>query len=279
MMKGISFFLVCCLALNGVLFASVPHKLHRYKDQPRYKDAKFVAQKKPGHFELIGAGGIAKLNAGNPTLGITSSETDTLHQTNSSSWNTLAGQLGLGYVYYFRNLDLNNGSVQWFKNIEPQLNVYQLSTNSIKGNVWRFNNPSFSQLTFDIPIHSTRLMLDAALNIVSWKKISLYGIGGIGNAWTRVGFSERANDSVNCADQQVSLKDKTTSSFAWEAGAGMRFDFNDRVGLSFEYLYTDLGHVQTSATGSSGTITAPVLGAAKFGLKAQTAFLGLHIAL
>ena len=201
--KGLS-YLACYLAANAA-FASTPAKTlptqkHEYKHtylikgEPHYKGA-FQPEKPRNHFEVIGAGGIAKLNAGNSQLGVTSSETDTLHQTNSNSWNTLAGQLGVGYVYYFRNAQQYPEHVQWFSSIEPQLNLYQLSSNSIDGNVLRFNNPNFNQLTYDIPFHSTRLMLDAALTVATWKKLSLYAIAGIGNAWNRASYSDTSNQA------------------------------------------------------------------------------------
>jgi len=249
---------------------------HRYKGERVYKDAMPV---KHNHFEVIGALGIAKLNQGNSTIGVTSSETDGLVQTNSNSWNTFAAQLGAGYIYYFRNTPIKTGQVQWFQSIEPQLNIYQLSSNSIRGNVWRFNDPDFIQLNYDIPIHSTRLMLDAALDVATWKKLSIYAKGGIGEARTRVGYSDAYNASSGCTDQNLSLSSRTNSTFAWEAGAGFRFDFNQRIGVSLEYLYADLGKVKTSATGSSGTITSPMIVPAQFTLRTQTALLGLHVAI
>ena len=286
-MKELPFLLLCCLAFNGSGFAeSVPVKKQVQKPEHKYgykgegyKDAVLAKEKTPGHFEVIGALGIAKLDAGNSTLGVTSSETDRLVQTNGNNWNTLAGQLGAGYVYYFRNAQRYSDHVQWFPSIEPELNLYYLSSNSIKGNVWRFNSPAFNDLTFDIPIRSTRLMLDAALTVAAWKKLSIYAIGGIGNVWNRVGYSDTDNSGNPCPDQRLKLNSNTNSHFAWEAGAGLAFAFNDRVALSLEYLYASLGTVETAATGNTGTITAPVIVPAHFNLKSQTGLLGLHIAL
>ena len=284
-MKGLPYLLLS-LALSGSVLASVPvkkhHGHHGYKGEGLYKGEVFAPEQPRNHFEIIGAPGIARLSAGNSELGVTSSETDRLVQTNSNAWNTLAGQLGFGYVYYFGHAQKYSDCVQWFPSIEPELNVYYLSSNSIKGDVWRFDNSAFNDLTFDIPLRSTRLMLDAALTVASWKQISIYAIGGIGNAWNRIGYSDKDNDNGDvtdtCPEQRLSLNNRSQSKFVWEAGAGATYAFNDRFGLSLEWLYTNLGNVRTSGSGDTATITAPVIVPAHFNLKSQTLLLGLHIA-
>lgn len=237
-------------------------------------------QKAKNHFEVIAGLGIAKLNAGNSELGVTSSETDKLVQTNPNAWNTFGAQLGVGYIHYFGDARQYADKVQWFPSIEPEVNLYYLSSSSIKGDVWRFNDPNFNQLKYDIPLHSTRLMLDAALTVASWKKLSVYAIGGIGNAWNRIGYSDQDKDtSTPCTDQRLNLNKNTRAHFSWEAGAGLTYAANTRVSFSLEYLFTYLGTVQTSGSGYTGTITAPVIVPAHFNLRSQTALLGLHIAL
>lgn len=288
--SGFTCFMISCITLSGSSFALEAGAVHDYngeitKDKVYkdavykdavYKDAVVVSE---DHFEIIGGPGIAKLKAGDSTIGVTSSEVDKLVQTNSSSWNTLALQLGLGYVGYFGQSQQYSDSVQWFPSYEPELNLYYLGTNSIEGDVWRFGNPAYNQLTYDIPVHSTRLMFDMALTVFSWKAVSLYGIAGLGNAWTRISYSDVSNSDADCINQQVSLDSKTRSQFAWEAGAGLGYAFNQNYGLTLEYLYADLGNVKTAATGSTGTITTPVTSAAQFGLKSQSVLLNLHVAL
>ena len=255
-MKGLPYLLLS-LALSGSVLASVPvkkhHGHHGYKGEGLYKGELFAPEQPRNHFE-----------------------------TNSNAWNTLAGQLGFGYVYYFGHAQKYSDCVQWFPSIEPELNVYYLSSNSIKGDVWRFDNSAFNDLTFDIPLRSTRLMLDAALTVASWKQISIYAIGGIGNAWNRIGYSDKDNDNGDvtdtCPEQRLSLNNRSQSKFVWEAGAGATYAFNDRFGLSLEWLYTNLGNVRTSGSGDTATITAPVIVPAHFNLKSQTLLLGLHIA-
>jgi opacity protein-like surface antigen len=233
----------------------------------------------PNHFDIIGAIGVADLEAGDGYLGVTSSETDRLVQTNSNDWNTLAAQLGVGYVYYFQNYTPFSDTVQWFTAIEPQINGYYLGQGDINGDVWRFSNSNFNDMTYHLSIESYRLMLDGALTVVSRRQYSLYAKGGIGEAWNRVGYSDADRNSVPCTNQFLNLNSASHSSFAWEVGAGIFYAINNRFALSLEYLYADLGTAKTADTGFTGTITTPFLTPARFGLTSQAALLGLHVAI
>ena len=273
--KGILCPLLFCVILSGSMcvYAESKNPVNSKKSS-RYTQL--------NHFEAIGALGIANLRAGNGTIGVTQSETDKLIQTNSNNWGTFDAQIGAGYVYYFEQRKHPPKTTQWFPAIEPQLNFYYLNNNTgIKGNIWRFNSPAFNQLTYKIPVHSTRLMLDVALTVIKKKRSSLYVKGGIGNAWNRLGYSDYDNGGpdITCGDERLSLSDATHSHFAWELGVGILHDFNNHVGLSLEYLYTNFGRVKTSAHGNTGTITTPVIAPASFTMQAQTAALGLHYAL
>ena len=277
-MKRLSYLLLCCLTFSGSIFAATD-----MKDKHEHKNT----IKNRNHFELIGAPGIAALSSNNTYLGVTNSETDKLVQTNKDSLNTLAGQFGLGYIYnfhhskkYYSDAKKHPNKIQWFPSMEPQLNVYTLSSNSIHGDVWRFNSANFNDLSYSIPVHSTRLMLDLAITVGTWKKLSLYAIGGIGKAWNRVSYSDKDNTASSpCPDQRLNLNSHSSTSFAWEAGLGLLYNFNDRFSLSAEYLYASLGKVNFAATGSTGTITSPHIVPAKFNLRSQAGLLGLHVAL
>lgn len=255
--------------------------------EPQVKPLRNVAERSvlispvngPNHFEAIGALGIANLKADDAYLGVTTSETDRLFQTNRSDWNAFTGQLGIGYLYYMHGAQQYSDNTQWFPIIEPEVNAYYLGNGSIKGDVWRFANPNLNEMTFTMPIDSYRLMLDAALTIVSKRQYSLYTIGGIGSAWNRVSYRDADRSGVPCADQSLNLKANTTSSFSWELGLGLGYAFNNRFSLSLEYLYTDLGKIKTASTGYTGTITAPLIIPADFRLTSQAALLGLHVAI
>jgi opacity protein-like surface antigen len=228
----------------------------------------------PGYFEVIGAGSISNVDA-DGSIAVTSSETDTLHQTNNNAWNSWGGQLGVGYVYFLGHAVEYSDKVQWFPTFEPELNVY-FNKYKNSGQVWRFGSPAFSQLTYDMPIYSTRLMLDGALTVISRSEYSAYVIGGIGGAWNRAKYSDKANAGLTCATTSISLNKNARPHFVWEVGAGAAYVLNDRTNLFVEYLYTDYGRLTASGGGSTGAITAPMT-AAIFKLQTQAILLGLHV--
>lgn len=261
------------------------HSLASQKTQKNHpaihngKDGLLAPVKGPNHLEVIGALGIASLNAGDGSLGVTSNETDRLVQTNSNDWNTFTAQLGIGSIYYLRDAQQYSENTQWFPSVEPELNAYYLGGNGIKGDVWRFQSPNFNDMTYKMPINSYRLMLDTALTVVSKRQYSLYAIGGIGAAWNHIGYSDANNSGLPCTIQSLNLNSNTPSNFVWEAGAGLSYALNNRFSLSLEYLYVDLGRINTPSTGFTGTISAPVLVPAEMRLSSQAALLGLHVAI
>lgn len=244
------------------------------------KDAALMSKRVANHFEVIGALGVGAFDPGDGVLGVTSSETDRLVQSGNNNWNNLAAQLGVGYVHYFRDPQQYPDLVLWFPSIEPEVNAYYLGDSTIKGDVWRFESANFNELTYKMPIKSMRVMFDGALTIVTVKQwLSFYAIGGLGNAWNQASYRDTANGGSSCTLQSLNLNTATHSNFAWEAGAGLIYAFNHRMGLSLEYLYADLGTMKTSAIGNTGTITTPVIVPASFHLNSQAVLFGLHVSL
>jgi opacity protein-like surface antigen len=229
----------------------------------------------PGHFEVIGAGSLSNVNASNGTLTVTSSERDKLNQTNDNAWTSWGGQLGAGYVYFIGHAVEFSNTVQWFPTIEPELNVYFNKYNNA-GQVWRFGSPAFNQLTYNMPIYSTRLMLDGALTVISKSESSAYVIGGIGNSWNRAKYSDKDNSGDVCNTASIGLNGHSRSHFVWEVGAGVAYVINNRTNLFLEYLYTDYGRLTASGGGSTGAITAPMT-TANFNLQTQAVLLGVHM--
>lgn len=261
-LKGLKHFFFC-FALSGSVFAGAMG---------------IIVPASSNHFEVTGALGVAGLGVSNGFLGVTSSETDRLVQTNRYDWNTFAGQLGLGYVFYVPGAQLYSEKVQWFSSLEPELNGYYLSRTNLIGEVRRFGSPNFNEMTYKIPVESYRLMFDTALTVASFEQYSLYAKGGVGTAWNRTSF--RATDKNGTPDKNQHLNlNATHSSFAWEAGAGLVYVFNTRFALSLEYLYTDFGRKQIPANKFTGAIASPAIAPAEFELTSQAALLGLHCVL
>jgi outer membrane autotransporter protein len=232
----------------------------------------------PGHFDVIGGVSLSKVQANGGQLGVTANEIDRLVQTNQNQWNSWGAQLGLGYVYYIGNAKKLSSEVQWFPMIEPEINLYYSDYQS-NGQVYRYNSVAFNDLTYEMPVPSTRVMLDLAVTVVSWCRFSTYAIGGIGNAWNRVSYSDSVNSGDTCDLQTLNLHSRTNSNFAWELGAGVNYAFNDCIGVSAEYLYTDFGKLKTPGSGNTGDITSPNISPASFNLHTQGVLVGLHVAL
>jgi len=228
------------------------------------------------YFELIGAGSLSGAIAGNSLLGVTSNEVDTLVQTNQNNWNLWGGKLGLSYVYFISSASKYSEILQWFPKIAPGLNVYYSHYNN-EGTIYRFNDPVFDALVYSIPINSTRLMFDGSLTVASWRQISTYITGGIGNAWNRIGYTDNASSSF-CNIETIHLNNNFSSNFVWETGAGLTYDLGQHLAISFEYLYTDFGRLSTSGIGNTPGISTPLISPASFQFSAQGLLLGLRIA-
>lgn len=275
-----------CLSLSFSVFASTSNvkspASNRYithKTHPNYKGEVTPAlYESPSHFELIGAAGIGAVSVADSSLQVTSSETDTLKQTNSNQWNDPAGQVGMGYVFYMVEGPRISNDWRWFPIIEPMLNLYY-SRLDVKGDVYRFEDPAFNEFSYRSVIESTRLMVDAALTIVSKGKFSLYVLGGVGESWYRISYSDHGTSSPPCPVSAVGLDDRNKNSFAWDLGGGLAYAFNPVVSLSLEYLYTNLGTLDMAANGNTGNITAPQLDVASARTNTQSILLGLHVAL
>lgn len=268
-----------CLSLSFSVFASTTHVKSPPRSNKTHSNYKGeVAPVSVNHFELIAAGGVGAANVANSYLQVTSSETDTLKQTNSSQWNDPIGQLGAGYLFYLRGGPRISNDWRWFPIIEPMLNVYYSQLN-VKGDVYRFEDPAFNEFSYNSVIQSTRLMLEAALTIVSKKQFSLYALAGIGESWNRISYNDQGATSP-CPITAVDLDKRNQSNFAWDLGAGVAYAFNPIVSLSLEYLYTNLGTLDlSSSSGDTGNITAPQLGGASANVYTQSVLLGLHVAL
>ncbi len=232
------------------------------------------------HFAIIGSLGVANLRVKNSVIGVTYDETDRLLQTNKNHWESLGAQVGLGYVHYFRGNTGYLGQAQWFPFIQPQVNVHFINGNpGIKGNVQLFESQDSNQLFFNAPVYSTRLMFDTALTVVARSPFSLYAIGGIGNAWNRMKYSDKTiGYEVNC-NESISLRSHTHANFAWEVGGGLMANISNRIALNFQYLYADLGKARSSVIVNDSANHAPLYLPPIFNLSAQTLTLGLHIAI
>jgi opacity protein-like surface antigen len=215
--------------------------------------------------EISGAGGGDWYQRRDASLIVSPFETDSIKTLQSSfqgSW-----KIGLNYSFCEKTLPYLN-------KLLLGLNVYQTST-ILSGAVLQYELPQFNNYHFKAPIKSTRLMLDLRPGFFTWRSMEPYAILGIGVAWNSMSYRETVTASDVNADSAMVLSRHTTSSLAWNFGAGSKVALTDKLSVSLEYIYAILGH--GSPTHGPGVVrleTTP-----NFTLQSQSILLGLSLRL
>ena len=198
-------------------------------------------------------------------IGVTSDETDTLRPTSSKA--SFVASIGIGRV-----ISLCNGACtsNWFTNIEPAVNVYYFKGKG-NGRIWLFGDPRFNDMSYKLNLKNTRLMFDLSVTVFDYQDFSLFAIGGIGPAWTNVGYRDYRDDEYGL--ERLHSSDVSTT-FAGEAGGGISYALNPRVKLSLEYLYANIRHINVNA---SNGILVSNWAPAQLNMDTQAGLLGLHV--
>lgn len=228
-----------------------------------------------GYFRAVGSFGTAQMNVGKSNLTVSNTETDWVSQT-STHWQTPVARLGIGYVYPI--VDLPKGyseTLVWLPSVEPRLSLYYFNMEA-NGNVLRFNNPPSSS-TFTLPVRSTTFMLDAIVTLATYHKLSLFVLAGVGASWNTVKYSDSPNPGNPSARAALNLNNSTRSQASYEWGAGVTYAFNQRIALGLEYLYTHMGNISTSSSGTLGGVPATGVKPAGFGLRTQSILLDMYV--
>lgn len=220
----------------------------------------FAMANTTSHPELSVAGGYSRVNFSSLSLPVTATETDTLHQTNSST--AVLGMLGLSQVFVF------DYPKQHIHNVSVGLNLYNLSTTNA-GDVYQYGVPALNNFIYRLPIKSTRLMLDGKIMSCPWHRLSTFLLGGIGGAWNRVKYYDAP--TVEGASG-ISLESREQVKFAYEVGIGWQLTLDKHVSFFAEYLYANLGDMKTSSYGSPS-----VLSGITFPLYVNTALFGVNV--
>ncbi len=226
-------------------------------------------------FEAVIMGGIASLHAGDSTIDMTASETDKLVQTNENDWNSWIGQLGLGYVFQLTD-EWASGEVQWFPLITPQLNLYVLGNGEIKGDMYQYESAALNNLDYTADFNSTRVMFDLNVTLAAIEQFSVYALAGAGIAWNTIDFQATPNlNGLACGANGFNIESASSTSFAYEFGAGLTYAMADDIALSLEYLYTGLNDV---GIGNEDDIGFD-LQSADFDMNTQAVLFGVRFAL
>lgn len=226
--------------------------------------------------EIILMGGASTLDAEDTSLVITGSETDLLTQTNEGDWESFTLQAGFGYVYPLTDR-LTTGAVNWFPNINPQINVYYLNGDGVQGDVYQYQSADFNTMDYSMNLQSVRAMFDLGLTVARIDWFSVYAIGGIGVAWNELDFNATPNQfGLDCGVEGYQLDSENSSGFAYEFGGGITAALRKDLAISLEYLYTGLTDVEL---GNSPTDSDFNIYGSELDINSQSIMLGLHFAM
>lgn len=211
-----------------------------------------ISYASPSHTEVTVGGGYARANLNNLTLPVTTVETDTLHSSSSSSFMEM---FGINQRFEFHSIC--PACTNRIDDVVLGVNLYNLSfTNT--GSVYQFGDSTLNNLTYRLPINSTRLMIDGKLVLIPWHYVSPFILAGIGIAWNRLKYYDSPTvvgvSGINLASNQQ-LK------FAFEAGLGLQASITQLTSVFVEYLYADMGNTRTSSYGNpniAGAIEVPL---------------------
>ncbi|MGA2654390.1 MAG: hypothetical protein ABSF18_00230 [Gammaproteobacteria bacterium] len=224
--------------------------------------------------EIIAMGGVVAVDTGNTSLHIRDSQTDleTDLLKNNEEWSGWVAQLGVGYVYELTN-DFDTDDFQFLPTINPQFNVYYIGDHDIDGNVVRFGD-TYDGVDYTQEFSSTRLMFDLGITLVQYEEISLYGLAGLGIAFNTLNTTFSSDEFPFYNDSNLS---ESSTSFAYEFGAGLAYAIDTDLTVNVQYLITgindvDLGSNDTNSKGFD-------VSADQYNIITQAGMIGLRYAL
>lgn len=217
------------------------------------------------NFEISIAGGFLHGHTHSTHLVVSPYETDSVivgQVAGSTLW-----KFGIGYSLFAEQLK----NRAFLTNLLMELNFYRSTQGAASGVVWQYQLPQFENYSFRAPIKSTRLMLEIKPSLFFWHGLSPYPILGVGVTRNTISFNEKVISANADPNNNLILGSHSSMHFAYDLGMGVRVDMGTHVAASLEYLYTNLGHVTSSAVSANG---APVMSPPRFGLSTRAVLLG-----
>jgi opacity protein-like surface antigen len=151
--------------------------------------------------------------------------------------------------------------------------IFQITSLNQTGNVLQFGMPEFENFKYTLNLQSTRFMADFDLDFHPIAKRFIPFIeAGLGAAVTTVGYQSKPIPPL--AGPNFELVDETSWTFAYQAGAGIKYVVNTHLILSLHYLYANMGKVDTSTNGDLSTLAKPMT----VDLSSQNLLFGLTFA-
>lgn len=200
------------------------------------------------HTELTVGGGYSRVNFNNLQLPVTLTETDTLHSGGDVT--TFTETIGINESFVFDSICPSYSKN--ISNVAVGINFYNLSfTNT--GTVYQFGDSSLNNLSYRLPVNSSRMMLDGKMTFSPGRQLSPFILAGVGAAWNRLSYSDTP---VIAGISNINLEPNQQLKFAFEVGAGVQAMISQATSLYIEYLYADAGHARTSYYGNPNIVGA-----------------------
>ncbi|MFI4955610.1 MAG: outer membrane protein [Gammaproteobacteria bacterium] len=143
-----------------------------------------------------------------------------------------------------------------FDSIGAGIGVFQITSFDQTGNVLQFNMPEFENYTYNLNLKTTRIMADFDVDFIGIQHFIPFIEGGIGAASTTVSYDSEPIPPISGPD--FTLHDKTSWNFAYQVGAGVKYVIDTHFILSLHYLYANMGKVDSSTSGSTTDLAAPL---------------------
>lgn len=143
-----------------------------------------------------------------------------------------------------------------FDAIGVGIDFFQIAGSTQTGHVYQFNMPEFENYTYKLKLNSNRVMADVDLDFHPILNIIPFIEGGIGGAVTQVSYNSAPIAPVE--GPNFTLPSRSTWTFAYQAGAGLKYVVSNHFALSFHYLYADMGNVKSSTSGSAAMLASPL---------------------
>ncbi|EHL32364.1 outer membrane protein [Legionella drancourtii] len=218
--------------------------------------------------EFVLDGGVTWFNIPHTTITPTDIETDYLSKGHTNT----TGDVGLG-IYHKQPL-LVNGSA-WFNTFGFGLAIRYsgFSDNVANGNVYQFEQTNLDNYHYKLYFENTRLLAQLTLDVLTYKQVSLYLMGGVGEGWSRLRYQDFPNEKD--LGGGLSLPKETTSRLVGDVGIGINYHHTSHISYSLSYLYTDYGHITANSYGNLNGEPVKIV-APSFLIDSHALLVGIH---
>lgn len=174
--------------------------------------------------------------------------------TNQSDAGAFTWGVGAKYRFPLHNPSVNN---YIFHSWAIGADVFQIIDFDQTGDVLQYNIPQFKNYTYTLGLKSTRFMADVDVEFHPlYKRFIPFIEAGIGAGATSVSYDSDPIPPVT--GPEFSLHNKTSWTFAYQAGAGVKYVVNSAFIVSLHYLYANMGKVDSSTSGSATDLAKPI---------------------